>query len=355
MTQTIRIAAIQPRLRFGDVDGNLAHVEDLVRSAVSAHSPRLVVLPEGISSPYVGSSAALGTTVRPIDGAPLQLMRMLARTLDIVLAGGFLAHRGGDARSTYAVVEPDGRVHLHDSTRLSPAQRAQCAPGRGRGNATVAALSETPVGIVTGHEWTDRRTVDRHYGRSHLVLGGACWANDSAHPGLWSAASGVRYRQHLAAAPKQLARLLDTPVVLATHVGLAGFGGSRRAADLIAATQIVAHDGAVLAQLTDADGEGHIAADVDVFATPAPELEPSLAARWLRPETAIVDRVAARAVGFGYAASYRARHLLERHAWQSWPSSDLPDEIAAAEAHGQMQSTTFSRKNPPAGAALSSR
>jgi predicted amidohydrolase len=88
-----RIAVIQPALELGRVEANLARVEALVRDAHHEHSPEVIVLPEGISSPNVFDER-IRDVPRPVDGQPLQLLARLSRELDCVLAGGFLAVRG---------------------------------------------------------------------------------------------------------------------------------------------------------------------------------------------------------------------------------------------------------------------
>ncbi len=41
-----RVVAIQPAIRLGDVEANLARLEDLVDNACREHSPDIVFLPE---------------------------------------------------------------------------------------------------------------------------------------------------------------------------------------------------------------------------------------------------------------------------------------------------------------------
>jgi len=103
----VRVAVVQPDLRVGAVEENLIRLEDLVRDAVQVHQPELVILPESASSPTVYDPRP-ARAARPVDGAPLQLLRHLARELDVIIGGGFLAQRGHDAYSSYALAEPNG-------------------------------------------------------------------------------------------------------------------------------------------------------------------------------------------------------------------------------------------------------
>ena len=103
---TIRVAAVQPALRLGEVEWNLARVDELIRDAHREHSPDVITVPEAMTSPNV-YSPKLDGVARPVDGQPFQLLARLARELDCVVGGGFIAARGGDAYGTYVLAEPD--------------------------------------------------------------------------------------------------------------------------------------------------------------------------------------------------------------------------------------------------------
>ena len=88
-----RIAVVQPALALGEVEANLIRIEDLIRDAHREHNADVVLVPEGCTSPNVYAKVLLGTA-RPIDGQPFQLLTRLARELDCVIGGGFVAVRG---------------------------------------------------------------------------------------------------------------------------------------------------------------------------------------------------------------------------------------------------------------------
>ena len=108
-----RIAVVQPALALGEVEANLIRIEDLIRDAHREHNAEVVLVPEGCTSPNVYAKVLLGTA-RPIDGQPFQLLTRLARELDCVIGGGFVAVRGEHTYGTYVLAEPDGAAHLHD-------------------------------------------------------------------------------------------------------------------------------------------------------------------------------------------------------------------------------------------------
>ena len=74
----------------------------------------MVVVPEGV---HVAQRLRQGPARHgrgPVDGQPFQLLTRLARELDCVVGGGFVAVRGRDTYGTFVLAEPDGAVHLHD-------------------------------------------------------------------------------------------------------------------------------------------------------------------------------------------------------------------------------------------------
>ena len=87
-----RIAVVQPARTLGEVERNVARIEDLIRDAHREHGADVVVVPEGLTTPNVYAKV-MRSTPRPVDGQPLQMLTRLARELDCVVAGGFVAIR----------------------------------------------------------------------------------------------------------------------------------------------------------------------------------------------------------------------------------------------------------------------
>ena len=113
-----RIAVVQPALALGEVEQNLARVEDLIRDAHREHGAEVIVVPEGFTTPNVYAKVLRGAA-RPVDGQPLQMLTRLARELDCVLAGGFLAVRGADT-PTGRSCSPSPTAPCTCTTRTSP-------------------------------------------------------------------------------------------------------------------------------------------------------------------------------------------------------------------------------------------
>ena len=69
---------MQPAVRLGEIEANLAHVEDLIRDAHREHGPDVITVPESMTTPNVYSRRMLDAA-RTVDGQPFQLLVRLAR------------------------------------------------------------------------------------------------------------------------------------------------------------------------------------------------------------------------------------------------------------------------------------
>jgi predicted amidohydrolase len=341
----IKIAAVQPALRRAEVERNLERIEDLIRDAHREHDPAVIVVPEAMTSPNVFHPSLRGVT-RPVDGAPFQLLTRLARELDVIVCGGFLARRGDDAYGTYVCAEPDGSAHLHDKDIPSAWENHYYRGGDDDGRAHCTTLG-LDVGLASGWEWARHRTSERLRGVD-LVLGGMCWpsfpSNWTVPPlNLWAEREHDLWVRQNRELPAQVARLVGAPVVYAAHVGPveAVFPAAPMVpwkTVMLGDTQICAADGTVLAQRTLAEGEGHIAAEVTPGAVaPADEL----ADRFWIPAMSISTHIAAWHVMNNHGRlDYRLKKLRGKHAWQAEPGGDLPDELDAVEDDEQHFATT---------------
>jgi predicted amidohydrolase len=329
-----RLAVVQPALALGEVEANLARIEDLVRSAHREHSPDAILVPEGCSSPNVYAKV-LETTPQPVDGRPFQLLTRLARELDCVVGGGFLAVRGRHTYGTYVLAEPSGAVHLHDKDIPTAWEQNYYRGGDDDGVTRCDALDAT-VGLMSGWEWARHRTSARvRAGGAQLVLGGMCWPSFPTNwPGPLRA---LCRREHdlwldqARALPGQVARLVGAPVAHASHVGpITGATplgpGLSWPTQMIGESQICDRDGTILARLTLEDGEGHVSADVEVRA-PEP-LDPPRDRFWI-PGFSLLTHAAWHGMNAHGAVRYRAKHARGAFPWQKLPALDLPDEIPA--------------------------
>lgn len=316
MTRTIKVAAVQPALELADVDNNLVRLEALIRDAHRAHQPDVIIVPEAATSPNV-HHPAMRTVPRPEFGAPFQLLTGLARELGVVIGGGYLAERDGDAYGHYVLAEPDGSFNDHDKDIPTMWEQNYYTGGSDDGVVQSAALGS--VGLVCGWEWARYRTAARLRGNVRVVLGGMCWPTTPLNwvgPFGWWGNREHRLQKELARKlPGQVARLVGAPVVHASHVGpvnmyMPGLPVVPYRTSMLGETQITERDGTILARLSEEDGEGHIAASIEL-ADPKPLDE-------LRDEFWIPEMTASVVATFDLAnvhgkVNYQARKLLGRH------------------------------------------
>ena len=144
-----RLAAVQPALRLGEVEANLARIEDLIRDAHREHSPEVITVPESMTTPNVYSKVMRGVA-RPVDGQPFQLLTRLARELDCVIGGGFVAARGGHTYGTYVLAEPDGAPTSTTRTSRPPGSTTTTAAVTTTGVVDSTALGRDSASPAAG-------------------------------------------------------------------------------------------------------------------------------------------------------------------------------------------------------------
>ncbi|MFE2999265.1 nitrilase-related carbon-nitrogen hydrolase [Nocardia sp. NPDC059246] len=305
MTREIVVAAVQPRLAAGQVEANLERLEDLTRSAHHDFGPDVIVLPDSMTSPISAYSDA-DNVPRHIDGAPLNLLRQLAKDLRCVVTGGAMSVRGHHAFQTYMLVEPDGATYLHNRTILGVHEERLCRAGDGASVYTTSTFGDQSIGVLAGPEWASQeRAAALHEGRAGLVVGGLFFPSDIR--GRIGRRAGDRNGGRETSI--QMARYLGVTTVMACH--------AHTGAD----SRICGPDGTVLAEL--AKVEGVIAATVPIGRS---RVEPLTSAVWkngpMRPRG--LRRRSEILVG---SAAYWSRWIQRDFPWQDSAHSDLPDVV----------------------------
>ena len=314
----MKVVAIQPDVAIGDVERNLAHLEDLIRQAAREHEPDAIFLPESMTSKNV-YDRRMRAVARPLDGSPLIMLQRMAREFDCVMGGGYIAIRGGDTRGTYAVVEPNGTAQFHDKDQPSFWENNYYSGGDDDG---VMESSLGPVGIANGFEWGRTRTARRMLGRVRLLAGGMHFPSfpswRATKPWFWDR-DHQALLQYARETPPRMARLLGVPAVHPSHVGAFTMEtmmvpGLPWPSICVGETTICDADGVVLGRLSYEDGEGWICAEVDTTPEPRPR-DPMPPGFWnsLLP----ISVHAVWHVGNTHGrVKYEAMKALRRHPWQ---------------------------------------
>jgi len=324
-SRSLKVAVVQPALRLADQAWNLKHIDGLVRAAVREHGPDVVVLPEAYNTPNVYHKV-LRTTPVLINGEPYQHLKRMAREHDCWVTGGFVSLRGKVPRHSYVLAEPDGTTYIHDKDEPSVWEYCYYTAGEDDG---VFTTPLGQVGVSMGFETGRTRTARRmRAGGVQLILGGDCWP---AWPA-WPSPAKVLQREQeyymlwAADTPSNLARAVGAPAAVAFHVGpidtqTQGLPGLNYPTIMTGESQIVGADGQVLARLSYRDGEGIIAATVEVGdPRPADEI---CSAFWLRPNTFLMNSFWHWSKNHA-RLRYRYDLLRRRFPWQGSTYPDLP-------------------------------
>ena len=306
--QTIRVAAVQMHATLGEVDTNLENAERWVRLAMR-EGARWIVLPEFFTTGIAHHPTKLLSAYRPLDGAPMQLLKRLAREGDVYVAGSFLARSGPDVFNTFVLASPAGEVYTHDkdfpttdieSTVYAGGEDDEFVKELGR-HATVAskqpvlsrpeniksAVFALPNGMTAGAalcwEQCRYRTARRLTGRVDLVLAASGWpflsqnvsrATPGAGRGALDAGEAIRET------PRRLARLVGAPIIHASLVGdtwnsagsvLGGEGVLRFSGE----SQVADAHGRTLARRGYGEGEGLVVAEIETGRVEPTESIPS--------------------------------------------------------------------------------
>jgi predicted amidohydrolase len=262
--QKLRVAAIQMAPRLGDVAANLEQAEQLIRHAQKQKAD-WIALPEMFTTAAAFHPDLL-YAIQPLDGAPAQLMKRLARQGNCVIGGSFLALRAGNAYNSFLLVFPDGSVLQHDKDL--PTYWENCVSLGGDDDGVLP----TPIGNVGSvlcWEFIRSQTARRLTGKVKLVIGGSCWWTlpDDADADSPLRATNLKMLQQ---APVRFARMLGVPVIHGSHAGPFNGFFSPELPDVaydstyLGEAMIVDAQGNVLARRAGADGAGVVTAEISL-------------------------------------------------------------------------------------------
>jgi predicted amidohydrolase len=109
----VRVAAVQMHATLGEVAANLENAERWTRLALR-EGAQWIVLPEFFTTAIAIHPTRLVHAYQPLDGAPMQLLKTLAKEGKAYVGGSFLARSGADVFNTFVLATPDGQIHTHD-------------------------------------------------------------------------------------------------------------------------------------------------------------------------------------------------------------------------------------------------
>ncbi|MCA9188481.1 MAG: carbon-nitrogen hydrolase family protein [Planctomycetales bacterium] len=262
----VRAAAVQMKIRHGDVDANLATAERLVEMAIS-DGATWITLPEFFTTGFgAGNDPAFLDAHCPLDGEPKQLLVRLAKRAGGVVGGSFLAQRDQDTYNTYVLALADGRTFTHDKDTPSMGTEASCYIGGDDDGCMNLGEPNIAVGVAMCWELIRVRTARRLRERVDVILAGSAYFDSEE---LYEEAFRNRNSEILTNMPRKLAKLTGAPVVHANPVGqvrLGFYSAPLRAStvEYMGQSQIVNASGETLGFRSHAEGEGVVVATLEL-------------------------------------------------------------------------------------------
>lgn len=169
MGTTLKIAAVQMKSTYGEVEANLAKAERLVGEAARAGA-KLVVLPELFNTGYGYTPANYKLTETP-EGQTHHWLTRLAAHLDIHLAGSFLLRKRQDVFNTLLLAAPDGKTWEYDKTHPWGWERAYFCPGKGP---LIAETKLGKIGMLICYDVAYPDLFAAYAGKIQLLLVSSC-------------------------------------------------------------------------------------------------------------------------------------------------------------------------------------
>lgn len=269
-SQRLHAAAIQMVPKLGNLRWNMNQAEHLIKQALQ-QGAKWIILPEMFTS-AVGFHQNVLEAIRPLDGEPLRMLKHLSRQGNAVIGGSFLAERGQQVFNTFVLVFPDGSYVRHDKDQPTYWENCYYRGGKDDG------VMQTPIGTVGASlcwEFIRSQTARRLLHKVKLVVGGSCWwtlPDDADSDSPRRAAN----RQMIKQAAPRMARMLGVPVIHGSHAGrFEGFFSPELPdvaynSSYLGEAMIVDARGKVLAHRAQAEGEGVVAATLELPASPQP-------------------------------------------------------------------------------------
>ena len=210
----LKIAAVQMCAELAEVDKNLIKTETLVRQAVK-QGAEWVILPEFFTSACAFHPKMIDA-ILPIQGKATELLKTLAKELDIFIGGSFLALHDEDIFNTFVFVTPEGNVHQHNKDIPTMWENCYYIGGQDKG---ILNTDSGSVGTALCWEMLRTDTAKRLLGKVKFVMSGSCWWNLPENAPKKFDSLREKSLELLHATPKTFAKILGVPIVHAGHAG----------------------------------------------------------------------------------------------------------------------------------------
>lgn len=261
----MKVAAIQMKAVFAEANANLVKAEKLAEEAFRSGA-QWVILPEFFTS-AMGFSPKMIHAVQPLDGPAMHMLQSMAKKYGGFIGGSYIAWQNDDCYNTFVLAGPDGTTYVHDKDL--PTMWENCYY-RGGSDDGVLATKPFKTGVALCWEFIRSQTARRLFDQVDLVIGGSCWWTlpKKPLPGFPRRLHDVNLSIMKETIPR-FARMLGVPVIHAAHAGdlqggLPLLPGFPYESFFLGETQIVDGTGTILAHMSREDGEGFIAADIDI-------------------------------------------------------------------------------------------
>ena len=161
----MRVAAVQFFATPFDLTRNLETVERLARQA-AAQGARLIVLPELFNNGYVYTQR-LTASAEGEDGATLRFLANLSAELKAIIGGTLLLRENGRIFNTFALVEPNGKIHKYRKQFPFLWEHLYFDAG----NAPLIAETELGrIGLMTCWDLAHRCAWESYRGRADILI-----------------------------------------------------------------------------------------------------------------------------------------------------------------------------------------
>lgn len=259
----MKVAAVQMKAVFEDVEANLIKVENFTKQAAD-RGAELVLFPEFFTSAIGFEPQMLDVAAK--DCRVLELLQRLSNKYNVIIGGSYLWFDNGNVYNAFKLVFPNGEVFIHKKD--IPTQFENCYYTKG----DTEHILYTPIGdigVALCWEMLRYDTIRRLSGKADLILAGSCWW-DLPDDAPAEREQLRQYNQRLALqTPVVFAELMHVPVVHANHCGKITayrFPGSDKlqTRQLVGAAQIVDAEGNIIARRPFSENEGMIIEDLDL-------------------------------------------------------------------------------------------